>query len=196
MASPIQPLLNTINKKGVVLPNKYKIDVIWPKKIQLEPITKEWDNELMFRATEVNLAGRNLASFPEVNIYGPVREVVEGVTYAEEISVSFLDTRTLEIRRYFETWQEMCFNNDDDRPSWDLGYYNDYIGGLDIEILGQYPTGYYSVYGIRCFEVYPKSLGPIPLSSAPTTTPIQTQVSFSFRYWKTIDYNAGSKGSG
>ena len=57
----------------------------------------------------------------------------------------------------------------------------------DIKILGASSLGYHPSYGIRCYEVYPKTIGPVQLSSAATTSPITTQVSFAFRYWKNID---------
>ena len=187
MASPIQPLLDSINKKGVVLPNKYVVDFAWPTLMDRVGfgLMREIDQDMFFRVTEVNLAGRNITSFPEPNIYGPIRETPEGISYAEDISITFLETADMEIRSIFEAWQGMIF--DDTWDTWDLQYYDDYIGELDIKILAPISTGFYPSYGIKCYEVYPKTIGPIPLSSAATTSPITTQVSFAFRYWKNIN---------
>ena len=187
MASPIQPLLDSINKKGVVLPNKYVVDFAWPTLMDSIGfgLMREIDQDMFFRVTEVNLAGRNITSFPEPNIYGPIRETPEGISYAEDISITFLETADMEIRSIFEAWQGMIF--DDTWDTWDLQYYDDYIGELDIKILAPISTGFYPSYGIKCYEVYPKTIGPIPLSSAATTSPITTQVSFAFRYWKNIN---------
>ena len=187
MASPITPLLDSINKKAIILPNKYTIDFRWPKLMDSVGfgIMRNLDEDMFFRATEVNLAGRNITSFPEPNIYGPIRETPEGISYAEDISITFLETTTMELRSIFEAWQGMIF--DDDYGSWDLQYYDDYIGQLDIKILGPTPVGYFPTYGIRCYEVYPKTISPVQLSSAPTTSSVTTQISFAFRYWKNID---------
>jgi len=184
--SPIQPLLQSIQKKGIVLPNKYTVQCRWPRLMNGvgAGIMRDLTEDLLFRVSEVNLAGRTITSFPEPNIYGPIREVPEGVSYAEEITIQFLETKTMECREIFAAWQETIFDN---TGSWNLQYYNDYIGELDIVVLGQHSYGWYPSYGIRCFEVYPKTLGPIQLSSARTTDPIKTQVSFAFRYWKTFD---------
>ena len=187
MASPIQPLLDSINKKGVVLPNKYVVDFAWPTLMDRVGfgLMREMDQDMFFRVTEVNLAGRNITSFPEPNIYGPIRETPEGISYAEDISITFLETADMEIRSIFEAWQGMIF--DDQNGTWDLQYYDDYIGQLDIKVLSEGTLWFHPSYGIRCYEVYPKTIGPIPLSSAATTSPITTQVSFAFRYWKNIE---------
>jgi len=187
MATPFAPLLDSINKKGIVLPNKYVIDFTWPKLMDSVGfgLMRDLDQNMFFRATEVNLAGRNITSFPEPNIYGPIRETPEGISYAEDISITFLETSTMDLRSIFEAWQGMIF--DDQNGTWDLQYYDDYIGQLDIKILQPHPLGYMPSYGIRCYEVYPKTIGPVPLSSAPTTSPITSQISFAFRYWKNID---------
>ena len=148
-------------------------------------LMRQMDEDMFFRASEVNLAGRNITSFPEPNIYGPIRETPEGITYAEDISITFLETSTMELRNIFETWQGLIF--DDQDGTWDLQYYDDYIGMLDIKILAPSKRSFSPSYGIRCYEVYPKTIGPVPLSSAATTSPITTQVSFAFRYWKNIE---------
>ena len=81
MPSPIVPLLESISKKGIVLPNKYVIDFTWPTLMDKVGfgLMREMDQDKFFRVTEVYLAGRNITSFPETNIYGPIRETPEGI---------------------------------------------------------------------------------------------------------------------
>ena len=41
------------------------------------------------RCESVTLPGINLATATDSNIYGPTRDIVEGVTYAEEVAMTF-----------------------------------------------------------------------------------------------------------
>ncbi len=75
--------------------------------------------QLSLRAGNVTLPGRNLATSEEGNIYGPNREIVEGVTYADDISISFQASNDLRERVFFENWQKLAFNE----KSWNMGYY-------------------------------------------------------------------------
>jgi len=178
MPAMISRVLNSISFDGIALNNKFAVDFTWPKK--MPSIAGQYLDEFVdLRCVGVNLAGRTLTSFEETNIYGPVRSVPEGVSYAEDITLTFLETRDLAVRHTFEVWQSMCFNEKD----WNLGYYDDFIGDITIYLLTQ--DGLPS-YGITCREAWPKTLNPIPLSMEPTTTAIQTEVSFSFRYWTRV----------
>ena len=70
--------------------------------------------------------GINLSTIQDSNIYGPTRDIVDGVTYAEEVAMSFAASSDLEERVFFERWQKGSFNP----QTWNVGYYNDYIGLL------------------------------------------------------------------
>lgn len=173
----VKELLHNINENGILLANKFYIDIRYPSGFMQAFTPNITERMVELRASEVNLAGRNLTTFEEPNIYGPIRSVPEGVSYAEDISISFIDTRALECRKLFELWQETTFTHD----NWNLGYYNDFIGEIDIITLDD---NLEATYGITCYEAYPKTIGPLPLSSAPTTEAVRTTVGFAFRYWK------------
>ena len=173
----VKELLHNINQSGILLANKFYIDIEFPRDITkaLPPTITEQLLEL--RASEVNLAGRNITTFEEPNIYGPIRSVPEGVSYAEDVSISFIDTAHLDCRKLMELWQETTFSE----SSWDLGYYNDFVGRISIITLDKNLN---ATYGITCYEAYPKTIAALPLSSAPTTEAVKTTVGFAFRYWR------------
>ena len=82
-------------------------------------------------------------------------------------------------RTYFEEWQELVF----DYENWNLRYYKDYIGSLEIYLLDrQFKRG----YGIKCEEVYPKTIGVTDLSHGNANTIGKFTVNFAFRYWNPI----------
>ena len=51
---------------------------------------RQTQEHITLRAESVNLAGRNITSFEETNIYGPVKQIPTGVSFAEDINVTFL----------------------------------------------------------------------------------------------------------
>ena len=59
------------------------------------------------RCESVTLPGINLSTIQDSNIYGPTRDIVDGVTYAEEVAMSFAASSDLEERVFFENWQKM-----------------------------------------------------------------------------------------
>jgi len=135
---------------------------------------------IQLRAESVQLPGRNLSTGDDPNIYGPIRSVVEGVNFAEDINITFQCGSELGERKFFEAWQEACY----ERETWNLKYYNDYVGSLSIYLLD---TNSKRRYGLKCMEAYPKSVGSIDLNYAPATDIAKVTVSFVFRYWKNID---------
>ena len=170
-----------LNNYGISESNKFEIKInppllheIWsdgPPYVERESIA--------LRAESVNLAGRNISTFDDTNIYGPVRQIPDGITYAEDINITFIMNTEARERTYFERWQELVF----DHENWNLHYYSEYIGSLEIYLLDrQFRRG----YGIKCEEVYPKTIGAIDLSHGNANTIGKVTVNFAFRYWNPI----------
>ena len=61
--------------------------------------------KISLRCEAVTLPGRNVSTMTDSNVYGPTREVVEGVTYAEDVTLTFQSSSGLDERKYFEQWQ-------------------------------------------------------------------------------------------
>ena len=88
---------------------------------------------ISLRCESVNLPGLNLNTLTDTNIYGPSREIVDGVTYAEEITMVFQASGGLDERVFFEEWQKQAF----DPTTWDIGYYHDYVSDIDLYLLNK-----------------------------------------------------------
>ena len=143
--------------------------------------------KIYLRCEAVTLPGRNVSTMTDTNIYGPTREVVEGVTYAEDVTLTFQSSSDLDERTYFEQWQENMFNPD----TWNLGYYNDYVGTVEIYILDKQDQ---RQYGLKLHEAFPKSINATSLSAASSNEIIKVDIAFSFRYWTVLGTNP-SQGS-
>ena len=141
-------------------------------------------SDISLRIESINLPGRNLDTTSDTNIYGPTREVVNGVSYAEDISIVFLASSDLRERKFFEEWQNRAINP----ATWNIGYYNDYVGIIDIYLMDKNGK---RLFGVKLHEAFPKTIGPTPLSNAQKNTLIKTEVSFAFRYWTPVDAVTG-----
>ena len=182
------------DNNGFAQPNKYEVVIIPPAKLgggqnqnYFGGMERQSDlRKISLRAQNVTLPGRNLATTQESNVYGPDREIVEGVTYADDISMSFQASSGLDERIFFENWQRQAFNE----KNWNIGYYNDYIGTIEMYVLDKQEQ---RRYGIKLWEVFPKTIGSNDLSYDANDQLLLLPVSFTFRYWTSLDQSQNPK---
>ena len=178
------------DNNGFAQPNKYEVLIFPPAKLgggQNQNVFGGMERQselrkISLRAQNVTLPGRNLSTTQESNIYGPDREIVEGVTYADDISMSFQASSGLDERVFFENWQRQAFNE----KTWNIGYYNDYIGTIEMYVLDKQDQ---RRYGIKLWEVFPKTIGSNDLAYDSNDQIMLLPVSFTFRYWTSLDQN-------
>ena len=140
---------------------------------------------ISLRCESVTLPGRTLNTLDDTNIYGPVRQIVDGVTYAEDITMMFQSSSGLAERAFFEDWQRQAFND----KTWNVNYHKDYVNIVEIYLLDRKDT---RRYGIKLFDAFPKTIGAIDLNYSSNNEIIKTPVTFSFRYWDTLATNRQS----
>tara|TARA_Y100001938_G_scaffold145553_1_gene222468 strand:- start:2818 stop:3543 length:726 start_codon:yes stop_codon:yes gene_type:complete len=129
------------------------------------------------RCSQIDIPQRDVETVQDVNIYGPVREIATGVTYAN-LTATFQCSTDLRERQLFETWQRLSYNP----QTWAMQYYDQYTGSLDIY---QLDTKNLRKYGVRLVECFPKTVAAQTLSAEQGT--LQTvQVTFAYRYWKSL----------
>ena len=151
-------------------------------------LTGEADKRsISLRCESVTLPGRNLNTLDDTNIYGPVRQIVDGVTYAEDVTMMFQSSSGLSERAFFEDWQRNAFNE----GNWNVNYHKQYVSTIEIYLLDKKDT---RRYGIKLFDAFPRTIGAIDLNYASNNEMIKTPVTFSFRYWETADTNRQSGG--
>ena len=163
-----------LDRNGTALTNRFEVRFNPPAGFALNA---DLNRSMSLRVQTVTLPGVNLTTSDDSNIYGPTRQVVDGVTFAENMQMTLIDSSSLGARRYFESWQQLAYNP----TTWNVGYYNEYTGTVDIFVLnndGQ-PT-----YGVRLWEAFPKTVQGLPLQQAPTI--VETAIDLTFRYWSNI----------
>ena len=177
------------SNEGYALPSRYEV-LIYPPAPKTGGsllnvfsglrATNESSRSVSLRCESVQLPGRNMTSSPDENIYGPVREIAEEVTYSGELSMTFQASSGLEERVFFEQWQQKCFNPE----TWNVGYYNEYIGSADIYLLD---VNNQRRFGLKIHEMWPKTITGTDLSAAAAGDIIKNSVEFSFRKWTSLD---------
>ena len=180
--------------EGYAIPNRFEVLILSPPKRGGGITTNAYAGSergsdaraVSLRCESVNLPGRNLNTLTDTNIYGPTREIVDGVTYAEDIAMTFQASSGLDERVFFEEWQKQAF----DENSWNVGYYNDYVSEVHIYLLDRKDQ---RRYGLRLMEAFPKTIEATELNQGSNNELIKTSVSFAFRYWQTLDTNRISR---
>ena len=171
----LNDILSTFHsEEGYAVPNRFEVIISRPKGSASE------SRQVSMRCESINLPGRNLNSATDSNIYGPTREIVNGVTYAEDITMTFQAGSGLEERVFFEEWQALAF----DERSWNVSYYNDYISTVDVYVLDRQDN---RRYGLKLWEAFPKTINATELGQGINNEIIKLGVVFTFRYWTTLD---------
>ncbi len=180
------------SQNGYAVPNRFEVVIIPPTGMGRNSSTTQGSSlsqgssdarSVSLRVESITLPGRNLNTLTDSNIYGPTREIVDGVTYAEDISMQFQASSDLGERRFFEEWQKLAF----DEKTWNVKYYNDYHAQIDMYLLDRQDK---RRFGIKLWECFPKTIQGTDLNQGSNNEIIKNTVDFSFRYWTQLDINA------
>ena len=178
---------------GYALPSRYEVVILPPQGTRGKPkgalnnvfsqVMQENTGEGITRKVglqceAIEFPGRNLDTSPDNNIYGPVREIVQGYSYGD-ITATFRMSSDYKEKKLFETWQRLAYNP----QTWSLGYYDEYSGGLQIFSLDQNDR---RRYGVELIECFPKTIAAQALTATQATDVQKLSVTFTYRYWKNL----------
>ena len=164
------------DKNGYALPSRYEVLILPPG----EPLNLNSARKVSMRVESIEMPGRALNTSPDSNRYGIQPEIVDGITFAGTIGLTIQTSSDLEERVFFQSWQELAWN----RSTWNVGYYNDYVGTMEIYILD---INNNKRYGVKIIDCFPKEIGPISLSYTQAIDIIKTPITMEYKYWETLD---------
>ena len=130
------------------------------------------------KCESISFPGRNLDTTEDTNIYGPVRNIVTGFSFAD-LSATFQCSADMREKIYFETWQRLSYNP----RNFSMGYYYDYVGTVEIHALNEQND---PQYGVALVEAFPKSINEQALSYENGASYQTVTVNFAYRYWKNL----------
>ena len=161
---------------GSALPSHYEV-MIYPPGAEIGA-NGAAQNAAM-RCSSITLPGKNLTTSLDANVYGVQPNIVDGVTFPGTANMVFTSSQNLRERKMFEAWQNLAW----DKKSWNIGYYNEYVGFIDIFLLD---GNFKRTYGIKLMEAFPKEIQGNDLSAAPATEALKLTVQIQYKYWTEI----------
>ena len=179
-------------KDGMSRPNRYEVTLFPPTgsagsvglgsnvftKIMGEALGDGTVRATGLKCESISFPGRNLDTTDDTNIYGPIRGIVTGYSFAD-VAATFQCSTDMREKKYFETWQRLSFNP----QTFAIGYYNDYVGSVDIHALDEQNN---RRYGVKLIEAFPVSINEQALSYAVGASYQTVGVNFAYRYWQNL----------
>ena len=172
---------------GFARPSRYEVFFFPPvsssqtnifAQIMGQTVADQTARKTALRCESFEFPGRNLDSAPDTNIYGPVREIVQGYSYGD-VTATFQCSSDMKEKRFFETWQRLAYNP----QTWSMQYYNDYTGSIKIFQLDETDR---QRYGVELVECFPKTIAAQPIAYASVNEIQKVSVTFAYRYWKDL----------
>ena len=134
-----------IATNGLASPNKFEVI--------FRSIPGHGSNDLKqmnLMCDQASLAGRDVQAVLDLQ-YGIRRQVVYNAPAYTPLSLSWLCTDTMDEKRILDEWNDKCVSV---AGGFNVEYYNNYIGELDIYVLDR--SGKERTYHMHYHEIYPK----------------------------------------
>jgi len=138
--------------------------------------------ETSIAVSQITLPGKTLETQIE-QFFGPAREVVTGETFPDVTAIIRCSTDNRE-KILIDDWQALAVDPED----YTIGYYEDYIGELEIFQLDREGN---RTYGVKLLECYPITVGDITYDYGNFNS-INT-FSVTWKYRKYVSLNLGGQ---
>ena len=178
---------------GMALPSSYEVLFLPPSgtratspgastnlftQVLLGQVGGQEQREVGYQCNSIAFPARGIDTTPDENIYGPARKIASGYTYAP-ITGKFYCHNDMREKKFFETWQRLAYNP----QTFAMGYYDDYVGTIQIFQLDQRGN---RTYGCELIECFPNTIAAQALDSTQATTVTEVSVTFSYRWWRNL----------
>ena len=173
-----------ISGYGLASPNKFEVN------FSNIPGQNERDNreQLSLMCDQVSLAGRDVQAVLDLQ-YGVRRQVVYNAPSYTPLSVSFICTDKMDEKRILDEWNNKCVSVG---GGFNVAYYNDYIGELDVYVLDR--SGKNRTYHMHYHEVYPKTVTAVELNHGTTNATLRVTAEIQYAFWTTNSIHLGRTG--
>ena len=161
----------TIAGKDLARQNRFEVKIWGPGGIK--------DEQVNLLAESVSIPGQNIRSVPDDLRYGPARDHAQGVTYGD-ISMTFICTPGMQEKVYFEEWQKWIVQLGERDPGWNVNFYKDYVGEIQIDQLDRQNQ---MKYQVTIVEAWPKTINAQEFTLSSNDSYQTVSVDFAYRYW-------------
>lgn len=173
----------TSDFNGIYTPNNYRIRFQGNYGLGFDTL---FDRKLDYFASRVNLPGKNIES-TGLRIYGPEREMPNGVSYSGDITANFIVSQDFFLYKWFVQWMNRIVGE----TTSNLSYYENFVSRM---LISPVVTGADNkrdetpiVFVIE--DVWPKTISQMELSNANRNSVLEFTVNFSFRKWHYIAFD-------
>ena len=172
-----------IAAKGLASPNKFEVVFT-----NIPSARNSGDDEMQLNlmCDQVSLAGRDVQAVLDLQ-YGIRRQVVYNAPAYTPLSLSFLCTDKMDEKRILDEWNNRCVSVG---GGFNVAYYNDYIGELDVYVLDR--SGKNRTYHMHYHEVYPKTVTAVELNHGTTNAAMRVTAEIQYAFWTTNSIHVGS----
>jgi hypothetical protein len=135
MAFGINEFTSQINKHGIAKPAHFSVLITGP--------ISDGRRAFPLRIESVSIPGRNLITLDQ-NYYGPPRQIPYRFM-VQPVTLTIILSQDMYEREYFMRWQDSIIGSSrkygDGTPgSYDAGFYDDYIGNIEIKQYSESPS--------------------------------------------------------
>jgi len=178
LPSNINEITQNIVSQGLAFNNRYSVMINTPRVFFTNNSSEA--RHLSLRCESATIPGRSFSTTP-YRYYGPARNMPYEPIYAGEISLTYLISRNMQERLFFEKWMQIVCNPND----YKFAYYNDYTTSMVISVLGKDDS---LLHEVLVEEVYPKAIGDIQLGYEKDNEIMRQEITLSFRKYSSIEY--------
>jgi len=152
--------------------------------VNMQQLTRQMGEQINIMCESISMPAHDLQS-ETVDHFGPPRQMVTGHGFTGTIGATFYADKYLRERHFFEMWQKMAVN----MVTHKAGYYDDYVGTIQILQLGSLdgegdrdvPT-----YGIEAIECYPETVSAIEYNYGSSNQIVRVTVGFQYKQWHNL----------
>jgi len=152
--------------------------------VTLQQLTNQLGQQINVHCESISMPAHDLQS-ETIDHFGPPRQMVTGHGFTGTIGATFYGDKYLRERHFFEMWQKMAVG----MVNHKAGYYDDYIGKIQIFQLGSLdgegdrdaPT-----YGIEAIECYPETVSAIEYNYGSSNQITRVTVGFQYKQWHNL----------
>jgi len=162
---------------GMARANRYEVEIFAPAG---HPSGSSINRTVNLHCSTISMPGHNLEQHTQRFGSEPATEIVNGHTFAGNITATFYLDASLETKDWFDKWQEMIVN-----PITHKAQYYDTYKDATMKIYQL--VGNKRTYGVECEEVYPATISPIEYSYDSTDMVQLLSIEFAYRKWTEMD---------
>ena len=168
---------SAIKTLGLANPNKFKVDITFPEKINTGG--NETLRNLSLMCESISFSGRGVQTILDLQ-YGLRKEIAYNAPVYQPITLSFLCSRELKEKQLLDKWNNFIVPNKKGK-GFDVAYYKDYVGTITVHLLDS--DGTTVKYAQEYIEAYPKTVNAIELNHSTQNSVARVTADFQYAYW-------------